>query len=167
MSDKLEWLPFQASDLEDVNKIADRIHTSLPERPEVFEEKVMLFPQGCRKLVLNHKIVGYGITHPWVLYSIPPLDDFLRALPEPPQCLYIHDVVVLPEARGHRAAELYVDYIKLLAKKMAISSLALVSVYGTDVLWCRYGFQVSKDSIIANKLASYGESAKYMVCNLL
>lgn len=46
---------------------------------------------------------------------------------------------------------------------MNIGSLALVSVYGTDVLWSRFGFQVVHNPELNGKLASYGTTAKYMV----
>jgi hypothetical protein len=161
---QFQWKPLQVSDLDCLNKIADQIHATLPERPEVFEEKVRLFPAGCRKLVSATHLVGYGISHPWLLYSIPPLDAFLKALPESPQCLYIHDVVVLPVARGHNAAGQYVRYVKELAGDLNISSLALVSVYGTDVLWRRFGFHIVRTPDLDLRLASYGSSAKYMIC---
>ena len=68
-----DWYPLLVADLPCVNRIADIVHTTLPERPEVFEEKVRLFPTGCQKLVSGKNIVGYGISHPWILYAIPPL----------------------------------------------------------------------------------------------
>jgi len=166
MCDDSEWLPLLPADLDSVNRIADSVHTTLPERPEVFEEKVTLYPRGCRKFVSGDHIVGYGISHPWTLYSIPPLDKFLKTLPLNPACLYIHDVVVLPGARGRGAAARYVDYIKRLARESAIWSLALVSVYGTDMLWSRFGFRVIANSDLDEKLTSYGASARYMVCDL-
>jgi hypothetical protein len=165
-SSAVNWVPLLNLDLHSVNQIADHVHTSLPERPDVFAEKLSLFPQGCRKLLLDNRSVGYGISHSWVLNSIPPLDEFLVALPPEPQCLYIHDVVVLPEARGHNASGLYVEYIKALAKVMHIQALALVSVYGTDVLWSRFGFQTILNPSLTKKLLTYGATAKYMICNL-
>jgi ribosomal protein S18 acetylase RimI-like enzyme len=166
MTNQPNWQPLLLSEMETVNHIADSIHTSLPERPEVFSEKVSLFPSGCRKLVKGNKMVGYGISHPWMLDSIPPLDDFLVKLPHNPECLYIHDVVVMPEARGHGAAAGYVDHIKGVAAQMGIGSLALVSVYGTDVLWGRFGFKAVQNAELSRKLESYGATAKYMTCNL-
>lgn len=160
----LDWQPLLSEDLDMVNAIADRVHKTLPERPEVFAEKVRLFPEGCRKLFFQNKMVGYGISHPWTLYSIPPLDEFLVSLPQNAQCIYIHDVVVLPEARGQNAAGRYVDYIKRLATRLAIPSLALVSVYGTDVLWSRFGFHGVQNEELSRKLVSYGATAKYMIC---
>jgi N-acetylglutamate synthase-like GNAT family acetyltransferase len=115
---------------------------------------------------MANKMVGYGISHPWTLNSIPPLDDFLVMLPHNPECLYIHDVVVMPEARGHGAATNYVDYIKGLAVQIGIDSLALVSVYGTDVLWGRFGFKAVQNAQLSRKLESYGATAKYMIWNL-
>ncbi|MEN6532399.1 MAG: GNAT family N-acetyltransferase [Bryobacteraceae bacterium] len=159
-----DWHPLLIADLDRVNRIADLVHTTLPERPEVFEEKLRLFPSGCRKLISGEIIVGYGISHPWMLFSIPPLDDFLQHLPDKAQCLYIHDVVILPAARGHGAAGHYVDYVKGVARKMGIPALALVSVYGTDRLWSRFGFTVVQDAALDAKLKSYGGTAKYMLC---
>lgn len=159
-----DWRPLWIDDLDCVNQIADSIHTTLPERPEVFEEKLRLFPQGCRKLVAGRTIVGYGISHPWMLHSIPPLDAFLGRLPAASQCIYIHDVAVLPAARGHGAAAEYVGCIRRLARQMKIAALALVSVYGTDRLWSRLGFEVVHDASVEGQLLSYGQSAKYMIC---
>jgi len=159
-----DWYQLLVEDLPYVNHIADIVHTTLPERPEVFEEKVRLFPAGCRKLLSEKNIVGYGISHPWMHYSIPPLDEFLHKLPEASECMYLHDVVVLPEARGRGASSRYVDYVKGVARGMGITRLALVSVYGTDTLWSRFGFKVVQNHSLDLKLISYGCSAKYMVC---
>jgi N-acetylglutamate synthase-like GNAT family acetyltransferase len=68
--------------------------------------------------------------------------------------------------RGHKAADRYMDYIKQLAKKMSINFLALVSLYGTDIFWNRFGFEIFSNNDLGLKLASYGETAKYMVCKL-
>jgi hypothetical protein len=156
------WRLSKTTDLDEINKIADAIHTGLPERPEVFAEKRALFPEGC--LVLgNGSAVGYGISHPWILNDVPSLDSFLERLPASPDCLYIHDVAILPAGRGHDAAGAYVKTIVELARKDRITSLALVSVYDTHPLWARHGFKIVSSPILADKLASYGQTAKYMV----
>ncbi len=160
------WLPLLPQDLESVNKIAQQIHPGLPERPEVFEEKICIFPEGCRKLISKDKIVGYGISHPWILNSIPPLDEFLKKIPPKPECIYVHDIAILPEARGKGASAQFIDYAKKLAAQIGLSHLAGVSVYGTMVLWSRFGFKIVESADLNKKLASYGPSAKYMVCNL-
>jgi Acetyltransferase (GNAT) family len=99
----VSWRPLTQGDLPEVDRIADAVHTELPERLEIFLEKFRLFPGGCFALEQEGKLVGYGISHPWTLNEIPPLDSFLKALPDPATCLYLHDVAIIPEARGHRS----------------------------------------------------------------
>ena len=154
------------ADLGRVNQIADDIHTGLPERPEVFADKLSQYPQGCLTLISNGAIVGYGFSHPWTLCEIPPLDSFLGSLPRVPTCLYIHDVVVLPSQRGHACAGAYVDLISAQARDAEIGALALVSVYDTHPLWAKYGFKIVSNAVLTEKLISYGDTAKYMVSSL-
>jgi N-acetylglutamate synthase-like GNAT family acetyltransferase len=111
-------------------------------------------------------VVGYGISHPWKLFSIPPLDEFLGAIPEDADCIYIHDVAVLPDARGHQAAAHYLKLIRNIAAGLSIAKLACVSVYGTDVLWSRYGFKAAICESMTSKLRTYGDSAKYMIADV-
>jgi len=160
------WQIARPEDLESINGVADSIHLDLPERPEVFAEKVNLFPKGCYVLKQEGTTVGYGLSHPWMLNDIPPLDTFLNRLPTTPGCLYVHDVAILPQARKHGSAGKYIELITKLAKAAGIPSLALVSVYGTDPLWARYGFEVIFDAALISKLASYGDTAKYMIRKL-
>jgi GNAT superfamily N-acetyltransferase len=163
----LHWRRATSSDLPDIMTIAARIHPDLPERMEVYAEKLRLFPDGCRVLTANEEIVGYGIAHPWVLQRIPPLDAFLGQLPADADCLYVHDVAVLPDFRGGGTADAYIATIAALARSARINALALVSVYGTHVLWRRLGFRVAApDAGLRARLRTYGETAKYMTCDL-
>jgi hypothetical protein len=160
------WRQVGDADLPHICEIAARVHPDLPERAEVLAEKMRLYPNGCRVLVSGETIAGYGVSHPWTLHRIPPLDDFLRELPREADCLYVHDVAVLPAYRGGALVS-YVATIAALARAMGIASLALVSVYGTTALWERFGFTAAAgDLTLQAKLASYGESAKYMICDL-
>ena len=163
---KPHWRRAHATDLEAISAIAARIHPDLPERPEVLAEKMRLYPDGCHVLEAGDEIRGYGLAHPWTQHRIPPLDDFLERLPEDADCLYIHDVAVLPDARGG-VARAYVAEIEQLAQSSGITRLALVSVYGTRVLWERLGFQpVTPDAVLREKLESYGANATYMLRKL-
>lgn len=159
------WTPLVEADIGEVFRIATLIHLMLPERAEVFAEKLRLFPDGCFKLMYEGRMAGYAISHPWKLYSVPQLDEFLHSLPKDPDCIYIHDVAALPVARGRNAAGLFVEQISLVARTMGVKHLACVSVYGTDVLWARFGFRVATSDEMTSKLASYGESAKYMIAS--
>jgi hypothetical protein len=108
----------------------------------------------------------YGLSHPWMLNSIPPLDTFLKQMPTHPNCLYVHDVAVLPKIRGHASAGLYIERMVECAQRIRVEFLALVSVYDTHPLWKKYGFKIMNDPLLDPKLQSYGPTAKYMVRDL-
>jgi GNAT superfamily N-acetyltransferase len=160
---KPHWRRAHTEDIDAISAIAAQIHPDLPERPEVLAEKMRLYPDGCCVLTAGDKIAGYGLAHPWTLHHIPPLDGFLERLPAAAECIYVHDVAVLPDSRGG-VARAYVAGIEELARLSGIAMLALVSVYGTRSLWERLGFQpVTPDAALRAKLASYGASATYML----
>ena len=50
------------ADLWEVDRIANLIHVELPERREVFAEKLRLFSEGCFALEFDGVVVGYGIS---------------------------------------------------------------------------------------------------------
>lgn len=160
------WRCAHATDIEAISAIAARIHPDLPERPAVLAEKMRLYPDGCRVLVAGDGIAGYGLAHPWMQRQIPPLDGFLERLPDEADCLCVHDVAVLPDARGG-VARAYVAEIEQLARSSGITTLTLVSVYGTRAMWERLGFHpVTPDAAMRAKLASYGADAIYMLREL-
>jgi hypothetical protein len=163
---ELGWRSATVADLAFINEIANQIHLTLPERDEVFTEKFNLFPEGCFVYVHNKIVVGYGLAHPWMLRGIPKLDTFLGVLPSRPNCLFIHDVVILPNSRGHGGAEDFVKLAAFLARSQKLDWLALVSVYGTDTLWSRFGFKILSHPQLSEKLKLYGENARYMTASV-
>ena len=112
------WRPVLREDLAAIDAIGAQLHPLLTERPEIFAEKCRLFPEGCMALADAAGIAGYGICHPWMLNDIPPLDSFLVALPRDADCIFIHDVAVLPRARGRKAAHAYVEHVAKLAREI-------------------------------------------------
>ena len=162
----LSWRKMAVEDLAAVGEIAALVHPDLPERPEVFTEKLRLFPDGCFVLARGAVRLGYAFAHPWRLNDAPPLDEFLNEIPLSANCLYLHDAVVLPAARGQSAASRLIVLLRALAARRALPALALVSVYGTRRLWRRFGFAVVESPELAGKLACYGASARYMIAPL-
>ncbi|PPD43288.1 MAG: GNAT family N-acetyltransferase [Methylocystis sp.] len=163
MPSNRNWRPLAHAELSDVMRIAGVAHPQLPERMEVFDEKQRLFPEGCFAFDAAGHLAGYAISHPWTLNDVPPLDSLLKALPVAPDCLYLHDVALLPQARGSGAAAGLMAMLTRLADDCGLAHLALVSVYGTDKLWRPLGFE---DAGQSEKLAAYGLSARYMVRRL-
>jgi GNAT superfamily N-acetyltransferase len=160
------WREAAEADLPIVHAICQDFHPSLLERLEVFGEKLKLFPAGCRVLVRSGEIVGYGFSYPWLLYSIPPNDTFLDALPSNPDCIFIHDVVVMPHARRHGAAKRFIEIVAAVGRERNISALAAVSVYNTHPIWAKCGFEMIERPDLAENLESYGETARYIMRRL-
>lgn len=157
------WRPMSARDLDAVVALADAIHLDHPERPEVFAERLRLFPSGCRVAVAaGGEAVGYAVAHPGRLGKPPALDSLLEALPPAPDCLYVHDVALLPLARGCGLLARLLPQLLAVAQAQGLSRLALVAVNGSEPIWRRLGF-VPSESAVQSKLASYGGVASYMI----
>lgn len=157
------WLPMTMLDMAIADDIGGIIHPNLPERYEVFVEKLALFPQGHYKLMMDGEMVGYASAVPYVLGRFPDLDTFIGELPKDANTMHIYDVAILPKARGFNSTGKYVDIMEAVAQSIHLSHMSLVSVYGTDSLWSRFGFQeVSHD-----ELSHYGDKGvKYMTMDI-
>lgn len=160
------WRPLTGADLGDVGRIAAAAHAGLDERPAVFAEKLRLYPEGCLALDRHGRVLGYAFSHPWTLGDAPALDAFLGALPASPDCLYLHDIALLAEARGRGAAAAAIERLTAVAVAAPLAAMALVAVHGTERFWGRAGFAAAGHPRLAAKLAAYGEGARYMTRRL-
>ena len=152
----------RASDLSTVNKIADKVH-SLTESADVFNERFALFPQGCFVLRHGKQVVGYAITHPWKFGYVPALDSLIDKLPSEPNCLFLHDVAILPRFRRHKALTILMRLLFKGVSKLRLDGIALVAVYETDSIWRRFKFAEIADARLTKKLTAYGDTARYMM----
>ena len=160
------WRDAWLDDAEAISAIEHLVHTLTHESVDVFREKIALFGAGCRILTTGKRTVGYGIAYPWRLNDVPPLDRLLGAIPSDADCLFVHDVAILPQARAAGASRAFVDYAALVAAQQGLLSLALVSVYGTDGHWGRQGFFPSPSAVTSVQIDPYGSTAVYMVRKL-
>ena len=160
------WRDAAERDIAAISAVERAVHTLGAERPAVFREKITLFGAGCRVLETDRSIVGYGIAYPWRLDDVPQLDRFLGEIPPDADCLFVHDVAMLPAARRNGAGRGVVEHAARLARVLGLHYLALVSVYGTQDLWGRCGFAPSPSAAAAAQLATYGDTAHYMVAKL-
>ncbi len=157
------WRPMRADDLPAVKIVSDAVHRDLPERIEILDDKRALFPDGAFVLEQNGALVGYALAHPFPLGALPALDTIIGAPPAGSDCLYLHDIALLPISRGHGAARRMVDMLDEVAATHSLRALALTSVYGTEPFWRGCGFAPAEAPDMADKLASYGGPAAYMV----
>ncbi|BCS20470.1 GNAT family N-acetyltransferase [Aspergillus puulaauensis] len=163
------WRPLTPNDIASLMQVANEIHPGLPERPEVFINRIALFPAGCLALEDEAededgaRLCGYAISHPIRPRCPPALDSVLDEIPADADHYYIHDVAILPRLRGRGLAAECVA--RLLASDAAqrYPMAALVSVYGTEAFWARFGFRaVVMGEDLAGKLREYGEDAVYL-----
>ncbi len=150
-------------DLPAVDAIAARVHLAYPEDAAVFEERLALYPQGCFMLHAGAAPIGYLISHPWTFAAPPALNVLLGALPAPASTYYIHDLALLPQARGHGAAAAALNAVVAQARGENAGNISLVAVNNSVQFWRRQGFHSHLDDALAQKLASYGADACYMV----
>jgi GNAT superfamily N-acetyltransferase len=142
--------------------IADVVHPTYPEDAAVFEERLTLFPSGCWVLELGAQPIGYIVSHPWTYGAPPALNSLLGALPVPPSTYYIHDIALLPEARGTGAATAIVAQLIDLAKSLGLPNLSLVAVNNSVGFWQRHGFALTAIPMLDAKLRSYDDAARFM-----
>lgn len=162
------WRAMEATDLDRVMAIAEIVHPDYPEDRAVFAERLALYPEGCAMAEADGLGIGYIVMHPGRLGVPPPLDSPLGTLPEAPDCLYLHDVALLPAARGLGLGVAALERMDALAVRQGFRWLALTSTPGARAFWDAQGF-VPRDggpqdggAGLAAKLASYGGGMTYM-----
>jgi GNAT superfamily N-acetyltransferase len=156
-----------AGDLPAVAAIADRVHPAYPEDPAVAAERLALYPAGCRVLVAaGGALLGYVLSHPWHDAAPPALDSMLGTLPSPAPSYYLHDLALLPAARGSGAAAAVVRALASHAAAAGFKDMQLVAVNGSTGFWQRHGFRPVERPELVAKLRSYDADARFMVRDL-
>lgn len=165
----LIWKNMTTGDLAHVLAIADVVHTDYPESPSVYEERLALFPQGCWVAVHRddtHALpVGYAITHPGIIGMPPALDKLLGNLSVQADCLYLHDVAILPAGRASGLGSAIVNLAHSVAVRQSLQKMALIAVNQSARYWQRQGFlpYEAVSDTLQQKLTSYSKDAQYLV----
>jgi ribosomal protein S18 acetylase RimI-like enzyme len=159
----IKWRPTISADLPAMLAIAEIVHPDYPEDPAIFAERLALYPAGCLVLEGAGKPIGYIVSHPWHYGEPPRLNSLLGALPNAPTTYYIHDIALLPQARGTGAAADVIDRLIANAFSAALPNLSLVAVNNSGAFWARHGFCVLAVPALERKLRSYDAAARYMV----
>lgn len=148
------WRPMAAADLSQVERVANIVHVNYPEDPAVFADRLALFAPGCLMAEEDGEILGYCLAHPGTLGDPPPLDTVLAALPATADCLYVHDVALLPQARGRHLGVALARLMEDVARAHGFAIIALTAVNNSDGFWSAQGYQPQPCA----KLASYGDA---------
>lgn len=153
------WRAMTPPDLSDVERVASAVHPAHPEDAAVFRERLRLYPVGCFVLDGAAGIEGYVLSHPWVFGRPPSLNTMLEKLPEAADTFYLHDLALLPHARGGGAGSEAVSLIIDRAERAGFQALSLLAVGQSLTFWQRHGFRTVDLGI---DLSSYG-TATFMI----
>ncbi|ODT77311.1 MAG: GNAT family N-acetyltransferase [Pelagibacterium sp. SCN 64-44] len=159
----LLWRPLLPSDLPALSAIAAQVHPGFPEDDAVFAERQRLCPGGTMLLEKNGAPAGYMLSHPWRFGQLPALNALLGEIPRNADTYYLHDLALLPAARGSGAAGMAVEKLLDTARTAGFAHVSLVAVNGSQPFWRRHGFAVEERPELAGKLASYEAAARLMV----
>jgi ribosomal protein S18 acetylase RimI-like enzyme len=165
---KARWRAMRRKDLAAVNDLARRVHPAYPESPEVFEEKLALFPDGCFVLQGNDASkAGYCFSHPWRRGLPPALDRLLGSLPPHPDTYFIHDVAIDDALRGQGYAALLLPVLATVAKREGITHMTLIAVSASETFWRKAGFAITADAALQRAARSkYSDEAEHMEMRL-
>lgn len=103
-----------------------------------------LAPEICL-VAESERLLGYLIAHPWLPDDLPPLNVFLPGLPQDATTLFIHDLALLPEARGRRIAQALLSEVLSLAQAQGLQNASLLSIQGSHPFWEKQGFRARPD----------------------
>jgi GNAT superfamily N-acetyltransferase len=145
------------ADLASVDRIADEVHPPhLTEPREAFESRLALGADVCFTLAQDGDVFGYAVAHAWD-HTVPKLAAVLSPV-SPVSTLWLHDLALLPSARGRGHADALVARLKEQATRAGLRTITLVAVNGTAPYWARRGFT----RIGSGGLESYGDGAALM-----
>ncbi len=155
-------------DIDDVLTIQAACYTAIvPESRASLLAKLDASPSTC--FVAEHiagaqqGMAGYLFAMPWRLSTPPQLDAPNCILPAHPDCLYLHDLAVAPNARKTGAGQALVAVFMERLSTLPLQHASLISIQASAPYWQRHGFRiVAANAAIEAKLASYSTDAVYM-----
>ena len=115
----------------------------LLESTETFLNKMRLFAEGSLGCFSEKRLCAYVFFHPWIKGVVVPLDYVIGSIPPEPDCIYIHDLAVLPAYRRKKIAEQLIWKVFEIGKQLSIRSYSLVAVQSSEGFWRRFGFEVA------------------------
>lgn len=154
----------QASDLPAIMAIQASCYTEIvPESEQSMGAKLRASPATCFVALLENTVVGYLISLPWEFANPPSLDAPTCELPAKPDCLYLHDLAIAPQARSAGGAPALVQAFLAQLAVLELERASLIAIQGSAPYWQRYGFQPATISpSLRMRIASYGNNVEYM-----
>jgi hypothetical protein len=168
MSD-FEITKIEEKDLKTVIGIQKELFSAdLVEDISILRRKCELFPEGCWIIKKDGNIIGYLLSHPWILYSPPANGIHIESLPQSPNCIHFHDIGILTRIVGKGIGRKIVMKFIQFAMEKGYKTISAVSVMGTLNYWKKYGFV--ETSLCPERyqelIQHYGNGAYYITLDL-
>lgn len=152
-------------DLNAILQIQARCYTAIvPESPCSMGAKLAAAPDSCFVASRADGVpVAYLLALPWRFDNPPHLDAQTCQPPADADTLHLHDLAVIPEARGSGAADALVGAFMAALVASRLGRASLIAIQGSAGWWARHGFEtVTATPALAEHLAGYGPDARYM-----
>lgn len=151
--------PLHADDLPVVLSIQRAAYgDGYQESAAVLGRKLELAPQACFVAHFDDLAVGYVFAHPWGCAGVPALHVPLPELPAMASRGFVHDLAVVPAARGLGVAAALFARVRGWSRAAGHGGLSLVALAEAVPFWARQGFS----ALPAVLPAEYGEGACLM-----
>lgn len=162
---KFEIRYMQTQDLEHVMRIQALCYSGdIPETQTSLSAKLSASPTSCFVAMVDEIPQAYLFSLPWRMQAPPNLNAQECVLPSSPDGLYLHDLSVAPHVREHGVGRALVQAFFQTMQEFKFTTACLVAVQNSGNYWRRYGFQtIPLHPQLQEKLASYGESAEFLV----
>ncbi|MEA5098220.1 MAG: GNAT family N-acetyltransferase [Burkholderiaceae bacterium] len=160
----IRYRPMSEHDIADVLLIQRAQYEGRFIEPEsVIRARLASFPDTCWIAIDEEGACAYLVGYHSVVGEVIPLGgDFVAH--ENPDCLYVHDLAVLPRTVGRGIGRNLVRLAWKTSVDAGVRHSALISVQDSNLFWQRLGYEqkILTDKVQQTYLASYDETACYM-----
>lgn len=160
----LTWRLMTEADIDGVVTVARQSFPDHFESRACFENRLTICPAMSFVLAdADDAVRGYLFAYPWKGQTAPALNTLIEAIPADADRIYLHDLALDPAVRGGGHTRSIVERLVDQVRADGWPVMALVAVNDATAFWQRMGFQAVTAPALAEKLASYGDDACYMV----
>jgi len=163
----IKILPMILQDLEGVTEVQKKTFTqNLCEKHSVMLNRFETFGQYFYVAKNENAIIGYMLSFPWRSGHTPINNQNFPTILQAPDCFYIHDITLLPEARGTGLARAMIEKACETGRSLGFKTISLVAVAQSGDYWDKINFQEHLDIPVEKKnaiIANYGEGSRLML----
>ncbi len=154
----------EATDLNQVMRIQAACYPAhFNEAAEIFAQRIADCGKSSWLALRDGQALAYLFSYPSLAGKVCPLGSEFSPV-RAANCLYLHDMAVLPQAHGQGIASALLSNAMQYARRRDINQSALVAVQNSAPFWQKLGYQASYplDPAQQQNLLSYGEDAVYL-----